>query len=228
MTITTTALMGAGEARRITERIRVTAVTFAESRQRLIDLVQVAKDGQAHVALGYASWTGYLSEVLGEEPMRLTRDDRKEMVQLLAAEGMSTRAIAPIVGVSNKTVHQDLASEVLPKVTPEPPTIATADRVIVAEQRHVNIDSGEITEPPTITGMDGKQYTRPTKPAPRAEALPSQFSSAIVELNRVMTRLHKLQENNRFTANKNQIATLHGSDLARAISELQTLADALN
>lgn len=63
--------------------------------------------------------------------MRLARDERRDMVQLLAAEGMSTRAIAPIVGVSNKTVHQDLASEVLPKVTPAP-----------------------------VAGLDGKTYQR--------------------------------------------------------------------
>jgi IS30 family transposase len=39
---------------------------------------------------------------------RLARGERQEMVAMLSAEGMSTRAIAPIVGVDNKTVHNDL------------------------------------------------------------------------------------------------------------------------
>lgn len=77
-----------------------------------------AKAGNAHLALGYASWTAYLSEVLGEEPMRLARGERQEMVQMLSAEGMSTRAIAPIVGASNFTVSKDLQGA--RNLTPEP------------------------------------------------------------------------------------------------------------
>jgi hypothetical protein len=40
--------------------------------------------------------------------MRLERDVRQELVAELHAQGMSTRAIAPIVGVDNKTVHNDI------------------------------------------------------------------------------------------------------------------------
>ncbi|RKW69840.1 hypothetical protein DWQ67_10170 [Galactobacter caseinivorans] len=37
--------------------------------------------------------------VLESESMRLARDERQDMVRMLADEGVSTRAIAPIVGV---------------------------------------------------------------------------------------------------------------------------------
>lgn len=40
--------------------------------------------------------------------MRLARDERRDMVRMLADEGMSTRAIAPIVGASQKTVDRDI------------------------------------------------------------------------------------------------------------------------
>lgn len=100
--------MDADAARRLTERIRLTAQTFAESRDRLMELVGEAKAGNAHLALGYDSWTAYLADVLGEEPLRLARDDRRELVGALSAEGMSTRAIAPIVGVNHSTVVRDL------------------------------------------------------------------------------------------------------------------------
>lgn len=40
------------------------------------------------------------SDALGSEPMRLGCDERRELVDYLAGEGMSTRAIAPIVGAA--------------------------------------------------------------------------------------------------------------------------------
>ncbi|MDN6534571.1 MAG: ParB N-terminal domain-containing protein [Yaniella sp.] len=82
----------------------------------------------------------------------------------------------------------------------------------------------------TITGMDGKTYTRPEpkEHKPKAEAITSQFSSAIVDLNRVLDRFHRISTNDNFQRNKSQIEALHGNDLARAISELQNLADQLN
>lgn len=100
----------ADEARRLTERIRLTAHTARESIEKLHTLLAEAKAGEAHTALGYASWTAYLSDVLGEEPLRLARDQRQELVGFLAGEGMSTRAIAPIVGVHRDTVAEDLRS----------------------------------------------------------------------------------------------------------------------
>jgi hypothetical protein len=96
------------DARRLTERIRIAAVNYSEAKDKLLTLVQEAKDGAAHLALDYNSWTTYLAEVMGEEPLRLARDERKEIVQLLSAEGMSTRAIAPIVGASQRTVASDV------------------------------------------------------------------------------------------------------------------------
>ena len=82
----------------------------------------------------------------------------------------------------------------------------------------------------TIAGMDGKTYTRPEpkEHKPKAEAITSQFSSAIVDLNRVLDRFHRISTNENFQKNKSQIEALHGNDLARAISELQNLADQLN
>lgn len=228
--------MSEHDARKITERIRIVAHNYTEAKAKLIELVQQAKDGNAHEALGYPSWTAYLAETLGDEPMRLARDERQEMVKVLSAEGMSTRAIAPIVGVSNKTVSQD-RREVLPRVTPDPKS--DAELLAGAEWSPEAVeDEPRFTDEPghvqpvtgTITGMDGKQYTRPEpkEHKPKAEAITSQFSSAIVDLNRVLDRFHRISTNDNFQRNKSQIEALHGNDLARAISELQNLADQLN
>lgn len=124
------------DARRLTERIRLTALTYTEAKAKLLDLVQEAKECGAHEVLGYSSWQAYLSDVLGEEPMRLARDERQEMVKVLSSEGMSTRAIAPIVGASVGQVH--------------------ADRQVF---------SSEQSEEPRIShGMDGKTRTHQPKP----------------------------------------------------------------
>ena len=118
MTEVATPVMSEDEAERITRRIALVAGSVRESMEKLHALVDEAKRGNAHVALGYRSWTEYLADTLGKQPLRLDRDERREVVGYLSGEGMSTRAIAPIVGVSNKTVHED--RQVLPEVTPEP------------------------------------------------------------------------------------------------------------
>lgn len=132
--------MSADAARRLTERIRIAAANFAEAKAKVLALVDEAKAGQAHVSLGYASWTAYLSDVLSDEPLRLARDERRELVTRLADEGMSTRAIAPIVGASQRTVADDIRS---------------------GEQ------SCSPTEPVPVTGLDGKTYPTPEPRKPR-------------------------------------------------------------
>lgn len=67
---------------------------------------------------------------------------------------MSTRAIAPIVGTSQMQVPRD-ARQVKPDVSPEPADDGYPD--LLPEP-----DEDEPAEPPKpITGMDGKEYTRP-------------------------------------------------------------------
>lgn len=74
------------------------------------------------------------------------------MVRMLSDEGMSTRAIAPIVGASDRQVRRDVSGGTNVPPDPTPP--------------HVNTDTGEIIdEPVKTTGMDGKQYYRPNQSA---------------------------------------------------------------
>lgn len=63
------------------------------------------------------------------------------MVALLSGTGMSTRDIAPVVGVNQATVVRDV------------------------QARDANASPGE-SAPAQITGHDGKTYTRPTSLAP--------------------------------------------------------------
>lgn len=206
--------MSRADAERLTERIRLTATTFIETKEKLTQLIHEAQQGKAHEALGYRSWTEYVSQVFSDTPlMRLSRDERKELVGELAEAGMSSRAIAPVVGANYKTVQKD-----------------------VRELVH----SG----PTETTGTDGKTYTRPAPvapgsyweepatptdpPKPKRVPLPQQFLNTIVELQRVTSKLERLVEDDRFDRNKKEVATLYSSDLERASATIHNALEALN
>lgn len=113
-------------ARKITERLRLQATNYQEAREKVIATLVEARDGGAAELLGYVSWTAYMADVLGDAPLRLERDARQELVAELSAAGMSTRAIAPIVGVGIGTVHRDIEAGV-PNGTPAPPGLRFTD-----------------------------------------------------------------------------------------------------
>lgn len=127
MTELTLPIMDADDARRLTERIRITATNARESLTKLQGLVEEAQRGQAHVALGYKSWTAYLADVFGDAPMLLPKDERREVVQWLASEGMSTRDIAPVLGIGNATAHRDIVATVSNETVQRPSTVMSHD-----------------------------------------------------------------------------------------------------
>ena len=75
------------------------------------------------------------------------------------------------------------------------------------------------TEQPTMEQTEDK---------PRAEPITNRFTSAVVDLNRVMAKFDRLANDPNFPRNKEKVAALHRHDLTRSISELQALADQLN
>ena len=113
--------------------------------------------------LGFKSWTDYVADVVGKDMTKLPVDDRRQIVELLAGEGMSQRQIAAAVGVSQKTVDRDL------------------DQV----SHNDSPDDQVITEPKPITGRDGKTYRpggtarRPTKQRSAARQTTQKISRPI-------------------------------------------------
>lgn len=196
--------MTADDARRLTERIRIAATNYTEAKAKVLALVDEAKAGHAHIALGYASWTAYLSDVLSDEPLRLARDERRELHSRLADEGMSGRAIARITDTSEATVRRDVA--------------ATASDDAVAKVRET-------------TGLDGKvraAVTAGRAPAQRAtprKPLPDQFWEAAYDLAKAVERVERLTTDDRFPQNAVQVGTKHRADLVRAIELLSKALD---
>ncbi len=52
-------------------------------------------------------WTAYLADTLADEPMRLGREERQELVGYLSGEGLSRAAIATAVDVPERTIQRD-------------------------------------------------------------------------------------------------------------------------
>ena len=101
---------------------------------------------RAWEVLGHKSWAECVEERGAQ--LRLPRADRREMVALLADEGMSSRAIAPVVGASYDTVQRDIRSD--RNLSDAPRTVKSLDGVDRTFQPRpeplhtVNTDTGEI------------------------------------------------------------------------------------
>lgn len=128
----------ATEARAITDQIR-------SSMGNLMMLVSKAWHGRVWIALGYESWSGYIKGEFDHAPLALPREERQAVSVLLRGQGMSTRAIAPALGVH----HDTLASDLSPVGNPTPES-----------------------EAGPITGLDGKTY-QPKPPVPQPDAAPT-------------------------------------------------------
>lgn len=200
--------MSENDARRLTERIRIAAVNFSESRGKLMSLVEEAKAGNAHLALKYKTWQAYLADTLGDEPMVIARNDgRPEMVRALTDQGMSTRATAAVMGVGVATVHRDLSA---------------------------TVPSGTV-EPRISHGMDGKTRVHQPRPEPQFEPakpkrrpLPDQAGEAGWDLARAIERVERIISDDRFTANKETVAPHLRSHLTNAVEACQDLLDRIN
>lgn len=226
-------VMEIGAARRLSERIRLTAHSARENLARLQVLVQEAQAGQAHVALGYASWTAYLADVFGEEPLRLPRDQRQELVGYLAGEGMSVRAISAVVDLPKSTVADTLNRGVRDR-TPEPSETPAPD---AQDEVHTSTAATDPTENAAphrepVTGLDGKTYPRPEpRPAPtppRAtprRALVDDARDAGQELRKVTERLQRLASDDRLMRNKDEVAAHLRHHLEQALQVCQDLSD---
>lgn len=94
--------------RALDQDIRAMAKTIATDLVEFGRLIERAKTEHLWERLGFKSWTAYIADVVGRNMKVLPVEDRRQIVAFLDDEGMSQRAIAAAVGVSQKTVDRDL------------------------------------------------------------------------------------------------------------------------
>lgn len=163
------------DARELDTKIRLMAGQLVSDWAKLRTLVEQAQTGQIHAALGYPSWTAYVADVGGQ--LKVTRDIRPEVVELLASAGMSQRAIAAVTGVSQATVSRDLSGD--------------SD-----ESPDADNNRDPAPAPPT-TGMDGKTYPK-RKVSHAAQPLTATFRRRLEASRAAVIKLHRIAEADTF------------------------------
>lgn len=246
MSAVATVSISVDEAERITEQIVGRIDSISENVDAVMSLMREALSRNAHDALGYASPGAYISDRFGSALSGLSASLRREFVHELSEAGMSTRAIAPVFGVSQKTIVTD--RQVIPRVSPEPEAmrpdevaalmsggfIDSVDQV--AELIEADPATGEVIEPSvtehtvtekvkTTLGLDGKTYTRPAPKVDRRRSLVDDAFTANTNLWKAIEAIRTIRNDDRFTRNKADIlaALQPSADLANEI-----LADLFN
>ena len=158
-------------------------------------LIREAIGRQAWSVLGYSGVSEYVSECFGDALSQLSTGVRREVVSELAASGMSSRAIAPVVGVSHTQVQADVrsggnnfppeptfvsATEALAEIEDdvdmdtETDVVASAelmeDAYALGDDETVDTTTGEvipIRPLASVVGLDGKTYKREASKARR-------------------------------------------------------------
>jgi len=190
-------------AREVTDRIKVGV-------EAVWHLIAQAYEGRAWAALGYSSWDDYCTREFGTSRLRLPREERQEVVASLRESGLSTRAIAAATGYNDKTVRNDLAAGA--------ENSAPGDEVEDAE-----IVDDEPPAPQPVTGTDGKRYQPKPAVKPQRSPLALDAERAGWQFRKAVERLEALVEDDRFSANKQQVAAHLSGHLSYAIEVCQDL-----
>lgn len=210
------------DASRLDKRLRLMASTTRGNIVKLADLVADAKRGQVHVVLGFPSWTAYVADAVGGK-LDLSSAARREVVALMSGEGMSERAIAAAVGVSQPTVHRDIR-QVIHDESPD-----AGDQDAVLDPPHPD-DGPSPADPPAapatvaVMGRDGKSYPKSQPRQPRRKPFEDDVRRRSSDLLKMVEKVVKLGDDDRFDAYlaKNSWPR---RDLVAAITCLQKLAD---
>jgi hypothetical protein len=213
------------EARRITTSIQLLLDSAQSTLDRLEAKVIEAYERRADLALGYASWGEYADAEFSDKARYLPRADRREFTIKLSERGMSSRAIAPLIGVSDRQVRNDVGSNFPPVLSDEPGRItkltgsnSVADALSDVPDLPVNPLTGEVyeagdTSPQTVTethtvkivtGLDGKEY-KTTPKEPRRSSILDDARNAGWQLRKAVERLERIHSDDRYQKNKAEI-----------------------
>lgn len=206
------------EARRLTTEARSEFRSAAAHHERGWQIVAEAIKAGGHAALGYRSASEYLEREFAEVLSGLDVDARRVAVRELSALGMSTRAIAPVVGTDYSTVSRD--RQVLRDATPEPAEV-------------INPTTGEVESldeltVPRVIGRDGKTYTRPEPSVQRRPPLPPEAQRAAERMFDAAERLQLVMSDDRLPQNREQVAALTRAYLSRTVEVCQDLLDRIS
>lgn len=98
------------EARRVTEELKVKLLHALEAQYDFIQAAEQAFDGHIWVALGYPEgmkgWTMYCADNFAAEKIRVTGQQRTDLITGFTPGKISNRGIAALLGVNDRTVRR--------------------------------------------------------------------------------------------------------------------------
>jgi hypothetical protein len=196
------------EARKLADRIKRSLTGAADVQDRLTkivgdtyDLMTEAYTKKIHLALGQSSWEDFVNGELGEVRVRLERSVRAELSYRMKYEAhMSTRAIAPVFGVDQKTVSNDVN--------------------FVKRERGVPEGSTK------VVGTDGKEQDATPRPR-KQKPVEDRFEVAIDKADKLVGDLVALSTEEGFAEAAGSIAKTHRATIARLLDSLKGVQDRL-
>lgn len=178
--------MSKTEAEKITMSIKLLLGSLADVTDKVFDQIEKAKAGDAWKVLDYQSWTAYVTAEFGDALRRLNRGDRFLAVVKMRELGMSTRAIGDVVGVDDRTVRRDLSGA----ANAAPAEVTGKDGKTYPPARI--LPSGKV-DAATVEAI-GKAVP----PVRRRTPFHKSVLAASVDLRRLVGRIRKLSEDDRF------------------------------
>jgi hypothetical protein len=210
------------EAKKLDKRIRSTSDKAIKNHERtlglfdeLTALLTEARDGEIHKALGLKSWTAYLADAVNIDVPQ--REDRKALAQFLSGQGMSQRAIASTLNVSQKTVDRDLDGE----ETEEGATVTSLD----GAQRPKN-GKPVVADDPDYIEAEVVDPEEDSEPMTAAEIVAS-FADNLADLYGSANELELLRQEDKWSGARKRIIKADLNNLTEVVAGLQTIVDDL-
>lgn len=185
------------------------------SADALMGMLQEAADGKIHVALGLPSWTAWFKDAVQIDPV--DRSDRKSLVAIMSGKGLSQRAIAGVLGISQKTVDRDLEGESTDSTKTEGLDGKTYNRS-VAEDDVIDVEYEE--EEPV---EEDEAEDEPMK----AVDIVGEFDDETSNLVNAVAAMNELTSEPNWSKATKRIAKADLNHLQESITELQKLVDQL-
>lgn len=203
--------LSAKQARTLADRIKKGLSGAADLTDRMnksvedsANLMAEAFSKRIWLALELPDWESFVNAELGEVRVRLERSVRQSLVYRMSeAAHMSTRAIAPVFGVDQKTVSNDLRQV----------------------RRELGTDA-----PSKVAGTDGKVYDGEAVAAPKArkqKPVEDRFLSLLTKAETMVYDLTDLSTEDGFDQAAGQIARTALADLAKMVDNLRGIQDRL-
>lgn len=205
-------------AQALDKKIRTASDKLVNNVNAFYELLEQAARGEIHVALGYSSWTAWMSDAVQFTPA--DRIERQELVKLMNGKGMSQRKIAGTLGVSQKTVDRDLEG-----VESEDSSVTTGTGSTYP--KHPKAKTTEV-ETEIIDAEVVDDANAEAEAAPRTvNDVASEFREEIDALGIGVQAFKDILEYEEFPKAAKTVANRYLNRLGEHISELQKVVDCL-